>query len=122
MNPKKKVDIIAKTVENTNYKQSDVEDVVNFYWKQGVYEKLRELPYFSLYIPELGNFEFIRKNIPVLIRYYEEREDEEMSKRLENLQKMLFEDYARKNNLREKKKQFYDNLEKQVENTGGNLV
>jgi hypothetical protein len=102
--------------------QSQVEDVLNFYWKTGVYEVIREIPHFSIYIPNLGTFELIRKKIPLLIDFFKRKQDELYVSRLTKVQQMLLNEYDRRNKKRELKKQFYENLEKQMEDTGGNMV
>lgn len=112
MKPKNKKDIIEETCKRTGDSNACVEDVVSFYWKRGVYEKIREIPHFSIAIPNLGTFELIRKNIPTLIEFFKRKDDQPYLERMLNVQRILLGEYERMNEKRELKKKYYENLEK----------
>ncbi len=117
MKPKNKKDIIEETCKRSGHSNACVEDVVSFYWKKGVYEKIREIPHFSIFIPNLGTFELIRKNIPTLIEFFKRNDDQPYLEKILNVQNILLKEYERLNEKRESKKQFYENLEKQKEDS-----
>lgn len=120
MRPKKKQDVLDKIyLELNQYSKEEIDNVVNFFWKVGVYEKIKELTYFSLDIPKLGSFEFIRKNIDTLIEKYSEvtpdKEDYEYKsyklEKLLNLKAELMKEYQRLNEKRKYKEEFYKSVE-----------
>lgn len=126
MKAKKKQDVLNIIYNKLpKFSNEEIENVTNFFWKKGVYESIKELKYFSIYIPSIGSFEFIRKNIDLLIeRYSEVKPDDETyeykSYKLEkllNLKAELMKEYQRLNEKRKCKEEFYKSVEEQVENT-----
>lgn len=118
MKPKKIQHILEETYKKLPLDESMIEDVVRFYWKEGVYADIEKLSHFTIHVPKIGNFEIIRKNITSMINYYIKKnsphENEQLRlERLKELQQKLLKDYERRNSIREKKKKY---LEEQKQN------
>lgn len=115
MKPKKKKDILIETFKKElPFNDELIKDVIDFYWKEGVYKDIENLTHFSLYVPKLGTYKIIRKNMSYLLDKFNKNKDERIQykkEKVERIYNLLQEDYKRLNELRESKINFYKNLE-----------
>lgn len=121
MKPKKKKDLIEETCKAFPDKSPElIYDIINFYWKEGVHKSIENLVHYSIFMPKLGSFNFVRKKIPLLIQSLSKKDDDKSVEKLEKikrLEEILKKDYEILNEKRKIKEEYYKNLEKQMENT-----
>jgi hypothetical protein len=115
---KKKADIVNKLQEETGQDWKMLNDLVSFYWKEGIRKDIKELRHAELHLPELGSFKFVASKIEKFKETLQKYERTELLEKAEKLHTIIKERYELRNTKREIRK----NMEKQMEDTGGNLV
>ena len=139
MSPKKPKEFIKPTAESLGVSESYVDDVISFYWSS-VRKALSDMEGPSITVANLGTFRARYKKIPNLERKYQHYLDnmslesmtfnkhtiqklaQEKLEGLKRIQEQMEEDYQRKLETREKRKEYVTNknLEREGEDSRGN--
>jgi hypothetical protein len=137
MSPKKPKDFIKPTAESLEVSESIVDDVVSFYWSS-VRKALSDMEGPSITVANLGTFKARYKKIPALEKKYQhylnnmslesmtfnkhtvQKLAQTKLEGLKRIQEQMEEDYQRKLETREKRKNYVTNqdLERKREHTG----
>lgn len=94
-----------------------VRNVYEFFW-DSLKGEMKKLDYIAFHIPKLGELNLTKSKIDKLEKYLE-KYDENYVEKIEKVKRLIQERYDKKNEKRELRKKFLEEMEK---NNGGGVV
>lgn len=110
-------DVVAKLIEEFPEQALYVRNVYEFFW-DSLKGEMKKLDFIAFHIPKLGELNLTKSKIDKLEKYLE-KYDENYVEKIEKVKRLIQERYDKKNEKRELRKKFLEEMEK---NNGGGMV